>query len=362
EIIEVVRDFVKLVKNKKSLGVAGRVMSMRGQGAILFSHLDDGTGSFQIMLKKDEMKGEAGEKLFALFVETVDVGDFIEARGMLFTTKRGEKTLLVKEWKMLAKSLRPLPDKWRGLQDVEERYRRRYLDTLMSSEVKERFTMRSKIVSETRKFFDSAGYIEVETPVLQQLAGGASAKPFKTHHHALDMDLYLRIAPELYLKKLLIGGFPKVYELGRLFRNEGIDATHNPEFTTVEYYEAYSDAGKSMAFTEKFIQTIVKKTLNKTSVEFGGEKIDFSKKFARLPFMELFEKFAKIKNAVALGPDELAREAKRLDVDITPGDTSAKILDAIYKKHCRPKIIQPTFLTDYPVEFTPLAKRREDNP
>ncbi|MCI0542268.1 lysine--tRNA ligase [bacterium] len=357
-LFEVARDFAKLSKKKGGVILAGRVMSKRGQGAIIFSHLDDGTGAFQILLKKDEMPEES----FSLWGETVDVGDFIEATGALFTTKRGEKTLQVKSWKMLAKSLRPLPDKWHGLQDMEERYRRRYLDTLMSPEVKERFIVRSKIVSEIRRFFDDAGYMEVETPILQPIPGGASAKPFRTHHNALGMDLYLRIAPELYLKELLVGGFPKVYELGRLFRNEGIDVTHNPEFTTVEYYEAYSDAEKYMAFTEKLLQTIIKKILKKTSIEHGGQKIDFSKKFARVPYLQLFGKFAGMKNAEALRLDEIAKEAKRLGVEVAQGDTSAKILDAIYKKHCRPRLIQPTFLTDYPAEFSPLAKRRENNP
>lgn len=357
-IAEAARDFAKLSKSKEGITLVGRVMSIRGQGAIVFSHLNDGTGAFQAMLQKDEMS----EKEFALWGETVDVGDFIEAKGALFITKRGEKTLQVKSWRMLAKSLRPLPDKWHGLQDVEERFRRRYLDTLMSPEVKRRFTVRSKIVSEIRKFFDDARYIEVETPILQSLAGGASAKPFKTHHNALGIDLHLRIAPELYLKELLVGGFPKVYELGRLFRNEGIDVTHNPEFTTVEYYEAYADAEKYMAFSEKLLQTVIKKIFKKTIIEYDGEKIDFSKKFSRVPFLALFGKYAGMKNIESLRLDELVKEAKRLEVSVASGDTSAKILDSIYKKHCRPKIVQPTFLTDYPAAFSPLAKRREDKP
>jgi len=357
-LAEAALDFAKLSKKKSGILLAGRVMSLRGQGAIAFAHLYDGMGTFQIMLKKDEMS----EKDFSLWQETADVGDFVEAKGALLTTKRGEKTLQVKSWRMLAKSLRPLPDKWHGLQDTEERYRRCYLDALMSPEAKDRFVFRSRIVSEIRRFFDDAGYIEVETPILQPLPGGASAKPFKTHHNALDVDLFLRIAPELYLKELLVGGFPKVYELGRLFRNEGIDVTHNPEFTTVEYYEAYADAEKYMEFTEKIIRAVIRKTLKKAVAEYGSERIDFGKKFARLPFLKLFSMHAGMKNVESLRPDELAKEAKRLQVERAPGDTSAKILDSIYKKHCRPKIIQPTFLTDYPAAFSPLAKRREDSP
>ncbi len=355
---EATEDFTKLSKKKSGLTLLGRVMSLRGQGALIFFTLNDGTGTFQGLLKKDELK----EVDFSLWGETVDVGDFIEVKGSLFVTKRGEKTLLAKSWRMLSKSLRPLPDKWHGLQDTEERYRRRYLDILMAPEVRERFILRSKIVSEMRRFFDDNGYMEVETPILQPLAGGASAKPFKTHHNALDIDLYLRIAPELYLKELLVAGLPKVYEMGRLFRNEGIDVTHNPEFTTVEYYEAYADAESYMEFTEKIVRTVVKNIFKKGVVEYEGEKIDFGKKFARVPFLELFKTYAGMPDVAAMRPDEIALQAKKLGVDVGPGDTPAKILDAIYKKHCRPKIVQPTFLTDYPVAFSPLAKRREDDP
>lgn len=309
---EAVASFSKLSK-KRSVTLAGRIMALRGQGALVFFDFSDGTGSIQGMLKKGETKEEA----LTLFNKAVDIGDFIEAKGKLFTTKRKEKTILVSEWRMLAKSLRPLPDKWHGLQDMEERYRKRYLDTLMSPEVKERFFTRSRIITEVRSALNEAGYLEVETPMLQPLAGGATAEPFDTHHNALDIKLNLRIAPELYLKELLVGGFPKVYELNRNFRNEGIDVTHNPEFTMLEFYEAYSDADKQMAFTEKLLKRVVKKISGKTAVLYDGQKIDFSKKFATVNYLDLFKRYALIPHPENLSRNELVLVATQLAVPIS---------------------------------------------
>ena len=356
-IEDAVANFQKLSKRKKPIHLVGRVMALRGQGALIFFDINDGAGALQGLLKKDEIKEDARK----LFVDTVDIGDFIEVKGSLFTTKRKEKTLLVKEWKMLAKSLRQLPDKWHGLQDVEERFRKRYLDTLMSEDVKDRFILRSKIITELRNILNAEKYLEVETPILQPLAGGAIAEPFLTHHNALDIDLYLRIAPELYLKKLLVGGFPKVYEIGRNFRNEGIDATHNPEFTMLEFYESYSDAKKQMVFVEKIFKTLVKKVLNKSIIEHNGEKISFSKKFAAVSFLDLLKRYALIANPETATVDELKLKATQLGVSVADTDGPEKIMDNIYKKVCRPKIIQPTFIVDYPAAFSPFAKRREDN-
>jgi len=267
----------------------------------------------------------------------------------------------VKDWKMLAKSLRSLPDKWHGLQDVEERFRRRYLDTLMSSEVKQRFVLRSKIITEIRRILDDEGFLEVETPMLQPMAGGAIAEPFVTHHNALDIDLYLRIAPELYLKKLLVGGFSKVYEVNRNFRNEGIDVTHNPEFTMLEFYESYSDAKKQMVFIEGMLKTLTKKIFGKTTISYGGEKISFSKKFAIVSFLDLLKRYALIANPESITLDELRLKAKQLGVDVANVDGAEKIMDNIYKKTCRPKLTQPTFIVDYPAGFSPFAKRKEGN-
>ncbi|MBU6430755.1 MAG: lysine--tRNA ligase [Patescibacteria group bacterium] len=354
ELGKVVADFDKLSK-EKTLSLAGRVMSLRPQGALIFFHLDDGTAKFQGLLKKDEMK----ESDFDFFSNNVDIGDFIEVKGLLFMTKRGEKTIKANSWKMLSKSLRPLPEKWHGLSDTEERFRKRYLDALMSPEVKTRFILRSRIITELRKILDGAGFLEVETPILQSLAGGASAEPFKTHHNALDIDLFLRIAPEIYLKKLLIGGFPKVYEIGRSFRNEGIDMTHNPEFTTVEWYESYSDASKQMIFVESVIGKIVKETVGKETIVFQGNKIDFSKKFEVVSYLDLLKKYAGIKSPETIAKEEIISLAKKLGVKTDKGDGLEKIMDSVYKKTCRPKLIQPTFINDYPVNYLPLAKKTD---
>jgi len=354
-IEDVLAEFAKFTKKKRPTSIAGRIMAIRGQGAVMFVDLYDGTAKMQALFKKEEID----DTLLDRFRNTADIGDFIDCNGTFFTTKRKEKTILVKDWHMLAKSLRPLPDKWHGLQDVEERFRKRYLDTLMSPETKERFIVRSKMTGELRNILNQAGYLEVETPVLQSVAGGASAEPFKTHHNSLDIDLYLRIAPELYLKKLIVGGFEKVYEIGRNFRNEGIDATHNPEFTMLEFYESYSDASKQMKFVEKTIKTLTKKLFGKTKIEYGSEKIDFSKKFNVVSYMDLLKRYALIINPESATRDDITLAAHKLAVDVSDNDSREKIMDNIYKKACRPKLIQPTFVVDYPVNMLPLAKRTE---
>lgn len=356
-IKEVTGSFKKFSNKKSYTTIAGRIMAIRGQGAIVFVDLYDGTGKIQVLLKKEEMS----DILFSRFRDLVDIGDFIECKGVFFTTKRKEETMLVKKWLMLSKSLRPLPDKWHGLQDKEERFRKRYLDVLMSKEVKDRFVVRSKMVSEMRKILDGSDYLEVETPMLQQKAGGASAEPFTTHHNSLDLDLCLRISPELYLKRLIVGGFEKVYEIGRNFRNEGIDATHNPEFTMLEFYESYSDASKQMIFTEKMIKTLVNKLFGKTKTEYKGVKIDFLKRFNRVSFIELLKQEALIVNPESATVEEFTLYAHRLAVEVSVGDSREKIMDSIYKKVCRPKIIQPTFITDYPINMLPLAKQSRNN-
>lgn len=354
---EALEEFSKLAKKNKTLILAGRLKAIRGQGAIVFFDLNDGTGSMQGLIKK----GDIPDDLHALFGETADIGDVIEIKGKPFLTKRKEKTLLVSDWKMLAKSLRPLPDKWHGLQDVEERFRKRYLDTLMSPEVKDRFVVRSKIITELRRILDEEGYLEVETPVLQPLAGGANAEPFKTHHNSLDIDLYLRIAPELYLKELLVGGFPKVYELGRNFRNEGIDVTHNPEFTMLEFYESYSDAAKQRAFVEKLFKAVVKTIKKKTSFTYDGTAIDLSKKFNVISYYDLLKRYALILEPERASREELRIKATQFGVKVEDHDSPEKIMDNIYKKLCRPKLVQPTFIIDYPKAFSPFAKESATN-
>ena len=356
-LAEVVKKFAALEKSKKKVALTGRIMSLRPQGALAFFTLDDGTGRFQGLIKK----GELPDDQFDLFINSTDVGDFVQVSGPLFTTARGEKTVQVLAWNMLAKSLRPLPEKWNGLQDPDERFRRRYLDTLMSPEVKERFVTRSLLIREMRSFLDKADFLEVETPMLQPLPGGASAEPFKTHHNALDMDLFLRIAPELYLKKLLIGGFPKVYEINRNFRNEGIDMTHNPEFTMLEFYESYSDKDGQMKLVEKMLKTVVKKIFNKTEIEFDGQVIDFSKKFSVISYLDLLKRYALISNPESITLDEAKNKAMQLGVKVDNGDPVQKIIDNIYKKTCRPKLVQPTFIVDYPADQLPLAKKKAND-
>ncbi|KKW11680.1 MAG: Lysine-tRNA ligase [Parcubacteria group bacterium GW2011_GWA2_49_9] len=355
-LAEASESFDKLAK-KKELYLTGRIMAMRGQGGLAFADLFDGTGKFQALLKKDEV----GDEAFTLWSDTVDIGDFVEVSGTLFLTKRNEKTVQVKKWRMLAKSLRPLPEKWHGLTDTEERFRRRYLDTLMNEEVRGRFVLRSRVLSTLRALLDKEGFMEVETSMLQQLAGGANAEPFKTHHKALDIDLYLRIAPELDLKKLLIGGFPKIYEIGRSFRNEGIDVTHNPEFTTIEWYEAYSDAAKQRAFIETLFRTLVKAVKGSETLSFGGNDVDFSKPFTVLTYAEALQRYALIPNPEKATREELALKAAQLGVSVAPHDTAEKIMDSMFKKTVRPKLIQPTYVISYPARMIPLAKQDEAN-
>ena len=325
-LAEAAQDFDTLAEKGEPLHLVGRILGIRGQGKIVFFDFDDGTGKFQALLKKGEPTKEAD---FELFNECFDIGDFIEVKGTLFLTKQSEKTILVESLRMLAKSLRPLPEKWHGLQDVEERFRKRYLDTLSNTEVRERFVLRSRIVSMMRKILDDADFLEVETPVLQPIYGGASAEPFVTHHNALDKDFFLRISDELYLKRLMAGGFAKVYEIARDFRNEGIDHTHNPEFTMLEFYEAYSDAEKQRAFVEKMMKSLAKLAPNC--------KIPFDKPFAVKKYADILAEKAGVK-------------------DLT--SHSAKELDEMFKK-IRSEIIEPTFVIDYPADMLPLTKRKE---
>ena len=357
QIQNVIGRFSKLAKRTKPITLVGRIRGVRAHGGSVFADLDDGTGRIQIFFKRDI----AGDEAFELFTANVDIGDSVEAKGKLFVTKRKEKTLLVASWRMLVKSLRPLPDKWHGLENVEERFRKRYLDTLMNTEVRERFTARSKLITETRKYLDKAGYLEVETPIFQPIYGGANAEAFMTAHSALGMTLYLRISDELYLKRLLIGGFPKIYEIGKNFRNEGIDAVHNPEFTMLEFYAAWSDAKKSRVFVEKMLKALARKVVGKLTFSHGGRTIDLSKKFRTTTFYDLLRRHSLILSPEKASREELVLKAEQLGVLILPGATREKVMDAIYKKVCRPKLIEPTFVTDYPVGYLPLAKRTENN-
>ncbi len=354
---EAITNFYSLEKSKEAKWIAGRIMSIRGQGAIVFITLNDGTGSFQSLLKKDIL----GDDKFSFFNTVVDIGDFIEVRGIFFTTKRGEKTIEANDWRMLSKSLRPLPEKWHGLQDIEERFRKRYLDTLMNKEAKERLLLRSKVVNLVRKFYNDNDYIEVETPRLQTVAGGATAKPFITHHNALDADFFLTIAQELYLKMLLVGGFTKVYEIGRKFRNEGIDTTHNPEFTMLESQEVYGNAKTQRDFIEKLFKYLVKEIFGKEKVIIDEVTLDFSKSFEVITFYDLIKKYTEIKDPKKITEKELCKYAEKIGIKFEPTESKENLLDSIYKKLCRPNLISPTFIIDYPVAFNPFAKTKEED-
>ena len=357
KIQEVIDDFNSLAKNKKEVILVGRIKTKREHGGLTFLHFEDGSGIIQGYFKKDKI----GERRYQFFLDNFDIGDFIEIRGTLFKTKTGEKTIEARDFKILAKSLLPLPEKWHGLKDIEERFRKRYLDLIFNPEIKKKFELRTKIIKEIREFLEKEGFLEVETPILQPIYGGARAKPFKTHLNALDLNLYLRIAPELYLKRLLVAGFEKVHEIGRVFRNEGLDRDHNPEFTLSELYWAYADYKDLMKLVEKMLESIIKKIFGSISFEYEGKKIDFKTPWPRIEFSQLIKKYTKI-NIEEVHYEALKKEAKKLGIEIEKGEGKPEIADKIYKKFCLPKIWQPTFIIHHPVGIIPLAKQLEKNP
>ncbi len=351
---QALRYFNKLSKEDKEIVLAGRILSLRQHGGLVFSNIKDETSNIQVLFKKDRL----GEKSYKFFLDNFDVGDFIELRGVLFKTKKGEKTLEVADYNILAKSLLPLPEKWHGIKDIEERYRKRYLDLIFNEKVKEKFELRSKVIKEIREFLEKEGFIGVETPILQPIYGGAKAKPFKTKLNALSVDLYLRISPELYLKRLLVGGIGKVYEIGKCFRNEGMDKEHNPDFTMLEFYWAYANYKDLMKLTEKMFLVLLKNLFGKLEIEYEGKKINFKTPWPRIEFNQLFKKYTKI-NLEEINLKAIKKEAKKMGI-VPEGDKS-NIADEIYKKYCRPKIIQPIFIIHWPSESLPLAKKLDKN-
>ena len=362
---EALKDFAKLSKVGKEIILAGRIRAIRGHGGSTFLNVEDGsaslttggTGNIQAYLKKDRV----GEKPYQFFIDNFDVGDFVQIRGILFKTKKGEKTLEIADYKILAKSLLPLPEKWHGLQDEEERYRKRYLDLLFNKEVKEKFEKRSQVIKAIREFLEKERFLEVETPVLQSIYGGAEAKPFKTHINAFDLDMYLRISLELPLKKLIVGGFEKVYEIGRVFRNEGVDRMHNPDFTMLEFYWAYADYKDMMKLTEQLLVHVVKQVAGGTKVTYEDKEINFKTPWPRVEYDVLLRKYANIDIAKE-NREALAKKAKELDVPVDAAASKARIIDEIYKKYCRPKIWEPTFVIHHPAGSMPLAKQLDDDP
>ena len=355
---QALESFKQQKKGQKEVvvSIAGRIMANRPMGKISFLDLRDGSGKIQLCFYKDRLN----EKSLALFQE-LDIGDIIGASGKLFSTKSGEPTVEVEDFTLLAKSLQPLPEKWHGLSDVEIRYRQRYLDLIANTEAKEIFRVRGQVIATIRDFLNRRGFLEVETPVLQPSAGGALARPFTTHHHALDQDFYLRIAPELHLKRLIIGGFDKVYELGRIFRNEGVSTKHNPEFTMLESYEAYADYNDIMSMVEKMVYEISQQVTGGDGVKFGDETIKFKPPWPRLELRQAIKKYSGIDFEDYPDAKSLLAAMKRLKMEVDPKKDRGKLIDDLISTFVEPKLIQPTFLTDYPVEMSPLAKTKPDN-
>ncbi|MEQ8154137.1 MAG: lysine--tRNA ligase [Clostridiaceae bacterium] len=343
----------------KIVKVAGRLMSKRGQGKVIFADVHDKEGKLQLFIKLDAV-GEDNLKAF----KTYDLGDWVSAEGEVFKTKAGEISVKVNDFKLICKSLKPLPEKWHGLKDPDLRYRQRELDLITNPEVRETFIKRSKIISGIRMFLDERGYLEVDTPMLQTSAGGAAARPFITHHNALDIDMYLRIATELHLKRCIVGGFEKVYDMGRIFRNEGMSVKHNPEFTTIELYEAYADYNDMMEITENMIASVCEKVNGSTKVTYQGTEIDFKPPWRRITMVDAVKEYANVDyNSIASDEEaqSIAKERKLEFKKPLNTVTKGEVLNALYEEYCEEKLIQPTFVIDYPVENSPLTKKKRGN-
>jgi len=347
---------IKNIGEKGDVKTGGRIIALRKHGGASFADIVDTEGKIQLYFKKNIIGKEKSE----IFKE-IDIGDFIGVEGEIFKTKTGEKTILVKNFTVLSKSLKPLPEKWHGLRDIEIRFRKRYLDLLINKEVREKFIKRTKIIQFIRKYLNDLGFLEVETPMMHPIPGGAEAKPFITYHNTLEMNLYLRIAPELYLKRLLVGNFEKIYEINRSFRNEGISPLHNPEFTMLELYSAYGDYKEMMEITENLLTTLVKNLCGKLKITYQGKEIDFSLPWEKITWSDVFKKVG-----ITNWKDITAVREKindfQLEVEEEKQNNLFELLDFIFKKKIQPDLINPTFVIDYPVEISPLAKSKKDNP
>lgn len=337
--------------------IAGRLMAKRRKGKAGFADIQDMAGRIQLYVRKDAV----GEEQYELF-KHIDIGDFVGVKGSVFKTHVGELSVKVEDFKILSKSLRPLPDKFHGLRDVEQRYRQRYLDLIMNPEVKETFIKRSQIVRYMRDYLDGLGFLEVETPTLHSIPGGAAARPFITHHNALDMDLYLRIAIELHLKRLIVGGFEKVYEIGRVYRNEGVSTRHNPEFTLLELYEAYDDFHDIMTLTENLIAYIADKVLGTTLITYGEHQIDLKPQWKRIHMVDAIKEETGVDFWKQMSDEEALALAREHDVDVKDNMTFGHVVNEFFEQKVEETLIEPTFVFGHPVEISPLAKKNADDP
>lgn len=366
---EILKNFNQQDGNYQEVSIAGRIMSRRIMGAAAFIEIMDESGKIQIYVKRDEIcPGEDKTLYNTVFKKLLDIGDIIGIKGFAFVTQTGQTSIHAKELTVLSKSLRVLPivkekdgEVFDAFSDIELRYRQRYVDLIVNPEVRETFIKRAKIVSTMRRFFDEKGYLEVETPILQPIPGGANARPFITHHNTLDMPLYLRIANELYLKRLIVGGYSGVYEFAKDFRNEGMDRTHNPEFTVMEIYVAYKDYNWMMEFVEQMLAKVAVAVNGTTKVKAGEHEVDFGGTYRRLPMLEAIKEYAGV-DVAGMNERELLEVCKKLKVQVDPSYGIGKLIDAIFGEYCEKHLIQPTFVTDYPVATSPLTKRHRNNP
>ena len=336
--------------------VSGRIISLRRMGRASFLDLRDGSGTMQVLLRENVLEQAYG------LLENLDLGDFLEVSGSVMRTRTGQVTIEARNITLLSKCMRPLPEKWHGLRDVETRYRQRYLDLIANPEIASSFAQRSQVIKSIRKFFDDKGFMEVETPILVPVAAGAHARPFVTHHHALDQQLYLRIATELYLKRLIVGGFDKVYEIGRVFRNEGIDQDHNPEFSLLESYEAYSDYTQVMEMVEGLFSTVAVAIQGTTEIRYGDHLIDFKPPWPRLSLSEELYRYSGIDIDELSDEERLIKKVASMGLDVGERESRGRLIDKLVSTFVEPKLIQPTFLLDYPEEMSPLAKAKEGRP
>ncbi|KYD00898.1 lysine--tRNA ligase [Heyndrickxia sporothermodurans] len=347
----------ELDEKEVQVTIAGRVMTKRGKGKAGFAHVQDLNGQIQIYVRKDSV----GDEQYEIF-NSVDLGDIVGVTGTVFKTKVGELSIKVKDFNLLTKSLRPLPDKFHGLKDIEQRYRQRYLDLIMSDDSKRTFITRSLIIQSMRRYLDGQGYLEVETPMMHAIAGGASARPFVTHHNALDIPLYMRIAIELHLKRLIVGGLEKVYEIGRVFRNEGVSTRHNPEFTMIELYEAYADYKDIMKLTENMVAHIAKEVLGSTSIKYGEYEVNLEPEWRRLHMVDAVKEYTGVDFWHVTSVEEARQLAKEHGIEITEHMQYGHIVNEFFEQKVEEKLIQPTFIYGHPVEISPLAKKNDEDP